>query len=223
MLSLLTRRIVAGLGSAPMSVARVANRQSALSSSFRTQTRRTFITGTIRTEYAAATVARATKKPATKKAAAKKPAAKRATATKTTATKKAGTKKTTAKVARKQPARKVAKPKVLKSTRGSCSFHPLSALETNRCMFVACNPGPKITKADLPPRMAVNAYVIFYTKYLAGLSAEHKPKGLAGVSQCAKEAAATWKTFTEAEKQVSPITLLFSLSYFQIPPTLCRY
>ena len=69
---------------------------------------------------------------------------------------------------------------------------------SNYCLVA----GPKINKADLPPRQSHNAYVIFYTKYLKGLSLENKPKSLQDIVKLSKEASAKWKNFSEAEKQV---------------------
>ncbi|KZP18524.1 hypothetical protein FIBSPDRAFT_1046207 [Athelia psychrophila] len=60
---------------------------------------------------------------------------------------------------------------------------------------------PKLTQEDMPPKHPGTAYIIFYTKYLKGLSEAHKPKSLADVSVLAKDASAMWRSFSEAEKQ----------------------
>lgn len=54
----------------------------------------------------------------------------------------------------------------------------------------------------MPPPRSYNAYLIFFTKYIKGLTGEHKPKSLKEISALAKDASSTWKNFTEAEKQV---------------------
>lgn len=70
------------------------------------------------------------------------------------------------------------------------------------CFLISLVIGPKLTKADMPPPRSYNAYLIFFTKYIKGLTGEHKPKSLKEISALAKDASSTWKNFTEAEKQV---------------------
>lgn len=63
----------------------------------------------------------------------------------------------------------------------------------------------------MPPKAPHNPYIIFYTKYLHGLSNEHKPKSLADTGSLAKDASSMWQSFTDAEKKVRTFNSLFLL------------
>jgi hypothetical protein len=175
MFTLLTHRIVSRLGTSSairgITRARVATTPSVLSS----QTRRTFLTGTPHLSFApAAAAAKKTttaKKSTTKKTAvgAKKTGAKKATATKSKA--------------------KKAAPKKSAATKKSVAKKKKPAKPTH----------PKLTKADLPPRRPVGPYVLFFMKYLQGLT--NKPHGTDELMGASKEASQIWKSLSEAEKQ----------------------
>lgn len=65
----------------------------------------------------------------------------------------------------------------------------------------------KVTKEDMPPKGPSTAWIIFYTKYLKGLSDAHKPKSLADTSSLVKDASSMWRSLSEAEKQVRVLGL----------------
>ena len=64
----------------------------------------------------------------------------------------------------------------------------------------------------MPPRRPPNAYIIFFSRYIKGLSEENKPTSN-GMIHLTKEASSKWKTFSEVEKQVSGLPLTFPSSY----------
>lgn len=183
MFSLLTQRIASRLGPLPavrgITRARITITPTVLS----LQTRRTFLTGTPRISFP--TAATTTKK-AENLTAGKTAAGIKKTGLKKPATKSKSKPKPKPKV---KPKRKLAAKK--KPAAKSKLKKPKKAQPTRI----------KLTKEDMPPRAPSNAYVIFYTKYIRGLPEHSKPKTIADISKCAKEASALWKTLSEADKQ----------------------
>jgi hypothetical protein len=212
MFTLLTHRIVSRLGTSSairgITRARVATTPSVLSS----QTRRTFLTGTPHLSFApAAAAAKKTttaKKSTTKKTAvgAKKTGAKKATATKSKAKKaapkkSAATKKSVAK--KKKPAKPTRAFTALSiSDIKFKAFPPIFVTFHNFTHVITTD--PKLTKADLPPRRPVGPYVLFFMKYLQGLT--NKPHGTDELMGASKEASQIWKSLSEAEKQVGSLS-----------------
>ncbi|KIM80125.1 hypothetical protein PILCRDRAFT_822639 [Piloderma croceum F 1598] len=135
-------------------------------------------------------------------AAATKPSAKRTTAG---AGAKTGTKKAAASKAKEsKPNKKVVKEPVVQEAKKPAHL--------------------KLTKADMPPTHPPNAWVLFFTKYIKGVT--QPIVGIRGIPNLLKEAAALWNNMSDVEKQpykdeVATLKAAFEIkrqSYFDSVP-----